>query len=72
MRGGSMKRLAAGFVLALLALAAAALHAAENLILNPHLDYTSDSQDGPLISGDSLLAGAARGRPAYVIFYGEG
>jgi hypothetical protein len=45
---------------------------ADNLKLNPHLDYTSDSQDGPLITGDSLDAGPAAGKPTYVIMYGEG
>lgn len=47
-------------------------HAAENLKLNQHLDYTSDSQDGPLITGDHLEDGAIPGKPAYAIFYGEG
>ncbi len=46
--------------------------AAENLKLNQHLDYTSDSQDGPLISGDHLEDGAVPGKPTYAIFYGEG
>jgi hypothetical protein len=47
-------------------------HAAENLKLNRHLDYTSDSQDGPLITGDHLEDGAVSGKPAYAILYGEG
>src|SRR6202521_563888 len=47
-------------------------HAAENLKLNQQLDYTSDSQDGPLITGDRLQDGAVSGKPAYAIFYGEG
>ena len=47
-------------------------HAAENLKLNQHLDYTSDSQDGPLIAGDHLEDGTVSGKPAYAIFYGEG
>ena len=47
-------------------------HAAENLKLNQHLDYTSDSQDGPLITGDHLEDAAVCGKPAYAIFYGEG
>jgi hypothetical protein len=46
--------------------------AADNLRLNDHLDYTSDSHDGPLITGDHLDAGPAAGRPTYVIMYGEG
>jgi len=47
-------------------------YAAENLKLNQHLDYTSDSQDGPLITGDHLEDGAVSGKPAYAIFYREG
>jgi hypothetical protein len=44
--------------------------AATNLKLNPSLDYTSDSNDGPLITGDSLSDGSLRkGTPAYLIFY---
>ena len=58
-------------VLALTALAASAF-AGENLRLNPKLDYTSDSQDGPLITGDCRDAGFITCKPAYVIIYGEG
>ncbi len=47
-------------------------HAAENLKLNQHLDYKSDSQDGPLITGDHLEDGPVAGKPAYAIIYGEG
>jgi hypothetical protein len=46
--------------------------AGENLKLNPHLDFNSDSQDGPLITGDKMEAGFVSGTPAYVIMYGEG
>ena len=46
--------------------------AAENLRLNQHLDYSSDSQDGPLITGDHMEDGAAPGESTYVIIYGEG
>jgi hypothetical protein len=46
--------------------------AGENLRLNSRLDYTSDSQDGPLITGDHMEDGVAAGKPAYVILYGEG
>jgi hypothetical protein len=46
--------------------------AADDLRLNPRLDYTSDSQDGPLITGVSMDAGFVPGKPAYVIMYGEG
>ena len=44
--------------------------AATNLKLNPSLDYTSDSNDGPLITGKGLSDGSVRkGTPAYIIFY---
>ena len=46
--------------------------AADNLRLNPNLDYSSDSQDGPLITGDHMDAGALAGKPNYLIFYAEG
>lgn len=46
--------------------------AADNLRLNSKLDYGSDSQDGPLITGDHLDEGVIAGQPAYVILYGEG
>ena len=59
--------------LALAALALAARsNAAENLKLNPRLDYSSDSQDGPLITGDQMEDGAAAGKPNYVLIVGEG
>jgi hypothetical protein len=46
--------------------------AGENLKINPKLDYTSDSNDGPLITGDHMDAGAASDRVNYVLIYGEG
>ncbi len=46
--------------------------AGENLKINPRLDYSSDSQDGPLITGDKMDEGAAAGLPNYILFYGEG
>ena len=46
--------------------------AGENLKINPKLDYTSDSNDGPLITGDHMDAGAAADRVNYVLIYGEG
>jgi hypothetical protein len=51
---------------------AANLKAAENLRLNPRLHYSSDSQDGPLITGDHMDEGAVRGKPNYVFMFGEG
>ncbi len=51
---------------------AANLRAAENLRLNPRLDYSSDSQDGPLITGDHVEDAAVPGKPNYVFMFGEG
>jgi hypothetical protein len=59
-------------VLLALMLMAAPLWAADNLKLNSHLDYSSDSQDGPLITGDHMDDGAVTGKPNYIIMYGEG
>ncbi len=56
----------------LLLLAPLVVRAAENLRLNPHLDYSSDSQDGPLITGDRMEDGAVKGQPNSIIIYGEG
>jgi hypothetical protein len=50
----------------------AGARAGENLRLNSHLDYSSDSEDGPLITGDQMNEGAVPGKPNYVIIYGEG
>jgi len=49
-----------------------AVKSAEDLRLNPRLDYSSDSQDGPLITGSDMQAGAVSGKPNYIIIYGEG
>jgi hypothetical protein len=46
--------------------------AGEDLKLNPKLDYNSDREDGPLITGDHIEAGFVPGKPAYLILYGEG
>ena len=54
----------------ILAGAAGVSFAATNLKLNPSLDYTSDSNDGPLITGEGLSDGSLRkGTPVYIIFY---
>ena len=52
--------------------AAAALAQNQQLKLNPHLDYNSDSVDGPLITGNDTETGAVAGKPNYVMIYGEG
>ena len=46
--------------------------AIENLKLNSKLDYSSDSLDGPLITGDNAQSGFVSGKTNYVIIYGEG
>jgi hypothetical protein len=51
---------------------AAPSFAGENLKLNPQLNYTSDSQDGPLLTGGSMDPGFVAGKPACVNMYGEG
>jgi hypothetical protein len=67
-----MKRIVTLTLLAAGMSVAASLRAAENLRLNPQLDYSSDSQDGPLITGDHIEDGAVRGKPNYVFMFGEG
>jgi hypothetical protein len=56
----------------LLLLSASTLFAIDDLKLNPHLDYGSDSIDGPLITGSDAQAGFVSGKTNYVIMYGEG
>ncbi len=58
-------------LLLLLALPAAPALAADNLKLNDHLDYQTDSQDGPLITGDHMDEATVAGKPSYVIVYAE-
>jgi len=59
-------------ILLVLMLIGAPLWAADNLKLNSHLDYSSDSNDGPLITGRHMEDGTAAGRPNYIFMYGEG
>jgi thiol-disulfide isomerase/thioredoxin len=59
--------LAAAFVFA-----TALLAQGQQLALNPHLDYNSDSVDGPLITGNDTETGVVAGKPNYVMIYGEG
>ena len=44
----------------------------DNLKLNSKLDYSSDSLDGPLITGDDAQSGFVAGETNYIIIYGEG
>ena len=59
-------------LLMLLILSSSLVFATDNLKLNSKLDYTSDSLDGPLITGDDAQSGFVPGKPNYVIIYGEG
>ncbi len=65
-----MKKLSVLLTLSLVLVAIG--YAADNLKLNQRLDYSSDSQDGPLITSDDSSAGARAGQPNYIIMYGEG
>jgi hypothetical protein len=72
-----MRHFKAGIRIALLVawvivFAAAALAQNQQLKLNPHLDYNSDSVDGPLITGNDTETGVVAGKPNYVMIYGEG
>jgi hypothetical protein len=44
----------------------------DHLKINPRLNYSSDSQDGPLITGEHMEDGAVEGKPNFVMMYGEG
>lgn len=67
----TMKRLVLYFFVMSM-LSSPLLFAIDNLKLNSRLDYTSDSLDGPLITGDDAQSGFVAGKPNYVIIYGEG
>ena len=56
----------------LLTLTVTTSFAIDNLKLTSQLDYSSDSLDGPLITGDDAQAGFVAGKTNYVIMYGEG
>ena len=56
----------------LLLLPGSLLFAGENLRLNPKLDYETDSQNGPLITGEKMLDGLAKDKPNYIIIYEQG
>jgi thioredoxin-related protein len=61
----------AAAILLFLSVFASLSRAGENLKINPKLDYSSDSNDGPLITGDHMEAGSAADRVNYVLMYGE-
>lgn len=64
-----MHRLTLALVLALaLPLFAAG---AENLVLNPHLNYKRNNHQGPLITGDNMMESVKPGVPNFIVFYAE-
>lgn len=52
-----------------LLLAVPQLWPAENLSLNPDLNYKKNGWQGPLINGDKIGDGLVAERPNYIIFY---
>jgi thiol-disulfide isomerase/thioredoxin len=52
-----------------LLLAGPHLQAAENLNLNPDLNYKKNGWQGPLITGDKIGEGLVPDQPNYIIFY---
>src|SRR5882762_10831513 len=71
-RSGVVMRKTVLHLFMLLMLTGPAIFAIDNLKLNSKLDYTSDSLDGRLITGDDAKSGFVPGKPNYVIIYGEG
>jgi len=59
--------LAAPFLLAVPAL----LNGADNLRMNPRLDYMKNGVQGPLILGDKMDEGVREGVPNLIFFYAE-
>jgi len=58
------------FISTLILIVVSTGYAATSLKLNPNLDYSSDSNDGPLITGDNMNHGVIHpGKPAHIIFY---
>jgi len=66
-----MKKITSLLVM-LLMLTGPTLFAIDNLKLNSQLDYSSDSIDGRLITGEDAQSGFVAGKTNYVIIYGEG
>ncbi|MGH9328317.1 MAG: thioredoxin domain-containing protein [Terriglobia bacterium] len=44
---------------------------AENLVLNPHLNYKKNNHQGPLITADNMMESLKPGVPNIIIFYAE-
>jgi hypothetical protein len=47
------------------------LRGAENLVLNQRLNYKRNNHQGPLITGDHMMAGVKPGMVNYIVFYEE-
>ncbi|MGH9401504.1 MAG: hypothetical protein ACRD2P_05285 [Terriglobia bacterium] len=47
------------------------LMAAENLVLNPHLNYKKNGMQGALITGDNMMESLKPGVPNFIVFYAE-
>lgn len=45
--------------------------AADHLTLNPHLNFTKNNHQGPLITGDHMMESVKAGMPNYIVFYAE-
>src|SRR5208283_1376680 len=58
-------------VLVLMLALPAGLRAADNLVLSPNLDYYHNKKQGPLITGNNMNDGLAKGVPNFILFYGE-
>src|SRR5579863_9613590 len=44
---------------------------ADNLVLNPRLNYERNNYQGPLIQGDNMLESVKPGMVNYIVFYAE-
>jgi hypothetical protein len=66
-----MRNVVALVVLAGAILFSPAAPAAEDLLLNSHLNFGSNRPDGPLITGSGMDGGLVTGKPNYVIIYAE-
>lgn len=44
---------------------------ADNLTVNPRLNYKKNGMQGPLIRGDHMLESVKPGMPNYIVFYAE-
>ncbi|MGH9398524.1 MAG: thioredoxin domain-containing protein [Terriglobia bacterium] len=62
-------RLSAVFMFVLLV--PALMIGADNLVLNPHLNYQKNGHQGALITGDDMLGSIKPGEVNYIVFYAE-